>query len=453
MNELARWSIAWIAVATTLAACGGGGSEPTPPPAFTAAMVQGKTFYREALSQEKMLITFSSSGSSVTLWQDQGGGSVAEIPASWSIDTKGRLVLTATLGTITVTLVADSTTYLDVSADDGTGAEPARLYKTIAFGATVPDRFAVADRDLAGVTQTVGVVALASGTPGTAVFTDGFNEDGGTTWTQAADGSLVLSSATEDNVLYLRADSVTTSPKTLRVVGHRHDAVTTDFMGIVDSILTDTPAKSGFTATMVADKVVYREAAASRSIIRYVAGTATGGDREEWYEDTGSVQYYLGTWALTPLSGSLRVLPTGAGGLPEKAAMLIEDAATLWSLLMNTGTPGASIINPASVTKTVAANAAEWAPFTWMVTEHRLGAAPAYYQITLNANGTGLDPLNQQFTWAVQGDGSILVAYPSTDTITFYQLATSAPPNRMELAGVRATGGTYTGLLVQTYTK
>lgn len=416
-------------------------------------MVQGDTFYREALTQEKMLITFSSSGNGVTLWQDEGGGAVAEIPATWSIDTKGRLILQAALDTITVTLVADTTTYIDASADDGTGAEPTRLYKTIAFGASLSDRFAVADRDLAGVTKGVGVAAFAAGTPGTAVFTDGFNEDDSITWTLAADGTVTLSSATEENVLYLRADSSTSSPKSLRVVGHRHDAVTTDFTGIVDSILTETPAKSGFTATMVADKVLYRDnTPVNRSIVRYAAGDPTGGDREEWYEDTSSVQHRLGTWTLTPLSGSIRVLPTGPGGLPELAAMLVDDAATHWDLLVNTGTPDTPIIDSAVLEKTVAVTAGQWFTYTWSVVHFGVtGITVGPYPITIG-DGTGTDPYGQAFTWVVQGDGSILVTWPNTDTLTIYQRATSAPPNHFETAGILTTGST-TSLRVQRYTR
>lgn len=443
MRTPARWRGSWIAVAIALSACGGGGEKPAPTPQkFTAEMVQGKTFCQEAViapDQQKMLITFSSA-TDVSMWEEQAGG-VGEVTATWSIDADGKLVLQAGVDHITVTLYTDAATYLDVVADDGTGPTSARLYKTIPFGGAHQDRFAVADRDLAGTTQTVGVAAFGSGT---GVFTDGFSDDS-VTWVEAADGSVTLSSAAEDNVLHLRADSVTTSPKSLRVVGRRHDAGTATFTGIVDTVLTETPAKSGFTADMVADKVFYRDnTPVNRSIVRYLAGDATGGAREEWYEDTSSVEYRLGTWTLTPLSGSLVALP--AEGIPEVAAMLVEDGPTRWDLLVNTGAG----IFPASLEKTVAVTAGQWFTYTWSVVHFGVtGNTVGPYPIVIG-DGTGTDPYGQPFTWVVQGDGSIRVTWPNTDTLTVYQRATSAPPSLFETAGIW-TSGPITELRIQRY--
>ncbi len=450
--KLARWSLIWIAVATALVACGGGGSEPVPPPPFTADMVQGKTFYREALTQEKMLITFSSTGNGVTLWQDQGGTAVAEIPATWSIDTKGKLLLTATLGTITVALVAEAPTYLDVTADDGTGAEPARLYKTATFGTALLDRFAIADRDLAGATQTMGVGAFASSASppplggGTMASTNGFDDSSGT-WSGNADGSVTFADKPgEETVVYLRADSVVSSPKVLHIVGRVQDAGTSTFRKIADAILTETPAKSGFTAGMVEGKTFFRDnRPTSRSIISY----GTGAGREEWYEDPGGVQHRLGTWTLTS-SGSLRVFPSG--GLPELAAVLVDDAATHWDLLVNTGTLDNPIINPAVLEKTVAVTADQWYTWNWSVVhvDLTLGTVGPY-TISIG-NGTGTDSGGQAFTWVVQGDGSILVTWPNTDTLLIYQRPISVPPKTLETAGVWTTGSG-TSLRIQTYTR
>jgi hypothetical protein len=414
-------------------------------------MIEGKTFYQEDLSgiePEKGLATFTAA-SAITLWRESTGGP-GMVSGTWSIDAEGKLILQLGPDHITVTLMSDAATYLDVVGDDGTGPSSQRLYKTVSFGSAFPDRFTVADRDLTGVTHAVGVAAFGTGT---GVFTDGFNEDGTITWAGLADGSITLSSANEDNVLYLRADSSTSSPKSLRVVGLRYDAGTTTFTGMVDTILTETPAKSGFTAAMVEGKAFFRDSTpVNRSIVRYVAGGPTGGDREEWYEDTSSVQHRLGTWTLTPLAGSIRVLPTGPGGLPELAAMLVENAATHWNLLVNTGTPDAPIINPAVLEKTVAATAAQWFTYTWSVVHFEVtGNTVGPYQITIG-DGTGTDPYGQAFTWVVQGDGSIGVTWPNSDTLTIYQRATSAPPNRFETAGIWTTGST-TGLRVQRYTR
>ena len=446
MKDLVRRGITWMAMAAAVEACGGGGEKPAPvPQEFTAAMLEGKTFYREQVTapgQRKVLITFSSP-TNVTLWQEQVGG-VAEVPGTWSIDSSGKLVLQAGPGHATVTLLADAATWLDVSADDGTGPVPERLFKTIPFGATLPDRFAVADRDLSGATRLAGVAAFEAGT---VVSTDGFGEGSGP-WSGNPDGSVTLADKPNERTLvYLRADSSVSSPKSLHIVGRVHDSATSAFLKIADAVLTETPAKSGFTAPMVEGKVLYREdtGAGNRSIIRYAAG----GIREEWYQDAAFVLERVGTWtlAVAPLSGSLVALP--AQGMSEVAAMLVEDRPTSWNLLVNTGTG----IYPATLWKTVAATAAEW-PALWSVVERGVyGTVVATYPITLYANGTGIDPDAQQFTWVVQGDGSILVSWPDTDTITFYERATSAPPNLFELVGIRATGSTYTGLLVQTYTK
>jgi hypothetical protein len=448
MRRLVRRGLSWIAVAIALSACGGGSEEPVPP-RFTAAMVQGKTFYREVVTppadQEKMLITFSSA-TAVTLWQEMPAG-VAEIPGTWSIDANGKLILQSGLGSITVTLVADAATYLDATGDDGTGPNATRLYKTIPFGSAFPDRFAVADRDLAGVSSNAGIVDLGTAT---GVLTDGFSDDT-FTWSEDVAGVVTISSATEDNVLHLVAESsVTSSPKSLRVVGRRHDAVTTDFTGILDAVLTATPAKSGFTTNLVNGKVGYRESTGNRSIIRYDAG----GVREEWYEDTVAPAYRVGTWQLTPLSGSLVALPET--GLSEVAAMLIEDLPTRLRLLVNTGTPGNPVINPATLTKTVTANPAS-VPGVWSATEHLPdGTIDPLGTITLNGDGSGTGPSAppEALHWSVEADGSILISFDgTTDTITFFALATSVLPSRLELAGAWYTGSTFAWTTVLTLTK
>ena len=445
MTTPAWWRGTCFALATAAALAGCNGKEETPtPPRFTAAMVQGKTFYREVVTppaQEKMLITFSS-GAGVTLWVEVPLAA-AEIPGTWSIDANGKLILQAGLDTIVVTLVADAATYLDVTGDDGTGPTPTRLFKTIPFGSAFPDRFAVVDRDLAGVTTNVGIVELDVAT---GVVTDGFYEDT-ITWSEDAAGVVTVSSATEDNVLHLVADaSVTSPPKSLRVVGRRHDAITGDFQAVVDAVMNETPAKSGFTPVMVQGAVVLRENAAlsNRSIIRYNAG----GVREEWYQDTVAPAYRLGTWQLTPLSGSLVAQP--GPSLPEVAAMLLEDLPTRWDLLVN----AAPVIIPATLSKTVAATAGS-VPGTWSATERLLdGTTAPLGTITLNGDGTGIGPSAAALHWSVEADGSILVTIDGTsDSITFFALATSAPPNRLDLAGFLFAFGTFAGTTVLTMTK
>ena len=99
---------------------------------------------------------------------------------------------------------------------------------------------------------------------------------------------------------------------------------------------------------------------------------------------------------------------------------------------MNTGTPDTPIINSAVLEKTVAVTAGQWFTYTWSVVHFEVtGITVGPYPITIG-DGTGTDPSGQAFTWVVQGDGSILVTWPNTDTLTIYQRATSAPPNHFE---------------------
>ncbi len=453
MRKPARGRVTSVAFAVLAALAGCSSKEEVKPAGFTAAMVQGKTFYQEVLTapdQQKTLITFTSATGATLSLEDVTG--VIDVPVTWSIDANGRLALAVPLGpTITVTLVADATTYMDVTADDGTGASAARLYKTIPFGASLQDRFALADRDLAGATVTNGVATFG---PATAVSTDGFSEDT-SPWSEAADGSVTLSKPGEVTVVYLRADSMVSSPKSLHIVGRVRDAVTSDLLKIADAVLGETPAGSGFTAAMVEGKVLYRVNTSgtnpNRSIIRYDAG----GVREEWYQDVvsvPSVQARVGTWELTPLTGSMVVHPTGPAGLPALAAMLFDDAATYWDLLLNNG----SVINRASVDKTVAATAAS-VQGVWTASEHLLdGTVDPLGTITLNADGSGTGPgaPPAALHWLVQADGSILITLDGTvDTITFFTLATSAPPNRLELAGVWYSGSTFANTTVLTMQK
>lgn len=450
MRSLARWSITWIAVATALlAACGGGGEEPAPPAGFTAAMVQGKTFYRERLTAptpEKMLITFTSA-TAVTVWQDQGAAT--EIPGTWSIDSNGRLVLQSALGRITVTLVGDEATYMDVSADDGTGAETARLHKTVAFGAALLDRFTIADRDLAGTTVLTGVGAFASSPApppnggGTMVSTDGF-EDGSGPWSGNPDGSVTLADKPgEETVVYLRADSVVSSPKVLHVVGRVHSTDPPAFLKVADAILAETPAKAGFTPGMVEGSVVYREAGGARSLIRYLAS----GVREEWYEDAVSRQERLdGTWVLTPLAGSLRAVP--GPGIQAVAAMLVEDLPTRWDVLANSGT----VIRPLSIQKTIPFGAT--LPDRFVVADRDLaGTAATVGVAAFEAGFTGVftDGFTEEpVAWTAEADGSITLSSPSEENVLYLRAdSTTGTPKSLNVVGRRYDAGTtaFTGVV------
>ena len=99
---------------------------------FTAAMMSGKVFYRENSSgggaSDSSLLYFNAD---LTFREDYT--SSGHLTGTWSIDLSGRLVVPVTrLGAVTVTLLSDSLTEMQVSTDVGTGTpSTATLEKTV----------------------------------------------------------------------------------------------------------------------------------------------------------------------------------------------------------------------------------------------------------------------------------------------------------------------------------
>ena len=99
---------------------------------FTAAMMSGKVFYRENSSgggaSDSSLLYFNAD---LTFREDYT--SSGHLTGTWSIDSSGRLVVPVTrLGAVTVTLLSDSLTEMQVSTAVGTGTpSTATLEKTV----------------------------------------------------------------------------------------------------------------------------------------------------------------------------------------------------------------------------------------------------------------------------------------------------------------------------------
>ena len=95
-------------------------------------MLSGKVFYREDSSgggaSDSSLLYFNAD---LTFREDYT--SSGHLTGTWSIDSSGRLVVPVTsLGSVTVTLLSDSLTEMQVSVVDGTGTpSTATLEKTV----------------------------------------------------------------------------------------------------------------------------------------------------------------------------------------------------------------------------------------------------------------------------------------------------------------------------------
>jgi hypothetical protein len=432
-----------VLVGAGLAACKGDGEDDGG--GFTAAMVLGKTLYRELPDGEglqKGLTTFTSA-TALTDREATPHGTFEE-DGTWSIDATGRLLLAIGTNHLTLTLQSETADAFLVGVDDGSG-EPGNvaLSKTIPAGGAFPGRYVVQDRDVLGVTRTAGVATFGAG--GSSVLADGLSEDVGT-WTAEADGAIRLRSGKPEEVfLYLLAGSDTAAPKSLRMVGRVHDLEAGGLRGIADVTFEQTPAASGFTHESVVDEVVYRESTASqlRSLIQY----QSTGARPEWLEDAVNPPSFR-VWEWTVTDEVLRIGPTAS----EYGALLVDDTATSWEVLMNGGVPDAPLTSW-SLTKTIALTE-EAVIGTWATSERELdGSTTPGGTVVLSAGGTGTAPDGGALTWLLTADGWVAVT-TGTEDIYFRVLATSAPPARIELAGYRtAGGGGYAGLLVTTLTR
>jgi hypothetical protein len=421
-----------------LTACNGNGDEEGG--GFTAAMVQGKTLYREMPDGEglqKGLTTFTSA-TALTDWEGTTT-EVFETDGTWSIDADGRLLLVIGTNHITLTLQSETATSFQVLVDDGSGPESLELHKTIPAGDAFPGRYLVLDRDIYGEVQTAGIGTF--GGDGSASLADGLTDDVGT-WTAGADGSIhLLSGKPEEVFLYLVAGSDTSPPKSLRMVGRVHDLEAGALKGIADVTFDQTPEAGGFTYEMVVDEVVYRESTALPNPVRSLIQYQSTGARPEWLEDLTSGPVFR-PWEWAVADEALRIGPTGT----EYGALLVADTATSWEILMNNGVS----LAPWSLTKTIPPTEAAVIG-TWTVTERDLdGSTAPGGTLVLAAGGTGTEPGGGDLTWDITTDGWLVTA--GTDDIYFKILATSAPPARVELAGYVMASGTYDGLFVITLT-
>lgn len=188
----------------------------TAPPAvsFTPEMVQGKTFVTaDGDTEDYTIIIFDEVGAGTFNYYHSelnmtGGTSSTFATGSWSIS-NGKLLLDFPSPTdVTVTLLADIATYLDVQVNDGITTENERLNKVISFnGATLPGAYTIE----APGTGTITFVAGGTGSITDNQGTENFN------WSVDTEGVLVLTfSAGVSNNIYLGAISTAT---TLYVAG------------------------------------------------------------------------------------------------------------------------------------------------------------------------------------------------------------------------------------------
>ena len=170
-----------VIAAGTLLTCGGGGGGSSSSSAipFTPQMVDDQVFYREDTSSPEMGIIRFASGGTLTDFMEDGTGAT-EDPGTWSINGTGQLVLQFGPDNVVLTLFADTATFLDVRADDGTTTSNVRFFKVSPFaGVTIPGRHRIVDQELAGNLMFRGLgifVDGGTGTAGTGTATDGLSD-------------------------------------------------------------------------------------------------------------------------------------------------------------------------------------------------------------------------------------------------------------------------------------
>jgi hypothetical protein len=385
-------------------------------------MVDNQVFYREDTSSPERGITRFASGGTLTDFGEGGGG--GESPGTWSINGSGQLVLQIGTDNLALTLFADTATFLDVRADDGTTTNDIRFFKVSSFaGVAIPGRYTIEDKDLAGNVAFSGLgifVDGGTGTAGTGTATDGLS-DSPFTWGVNADGSMTVQLSGEDDTFYLLAG--TNPPGTLRVVGIAD--VGGSFDHIINMTLTQTPASSGFTNAMVADNVIYFEDTVNEE--RGIIALATGNAYAAWNQDSTLVSENAGSWSISG-SESLRLIPTIGTSI---GVMLVEETFTFFDVLVNDGTS----IEPGRAFRTLPFPAPN-IPGTYTIRSKNLdGTLDPPQTITFAPGGTGtLDA--QLLSWNVAPDGSMsiqLIGDPNVTTL--YLLAASTLPNQPNIVG------------------
>lgn len=99
----------------------------SPTPGFTTAMLSGKVYYEETTAggtSGSNLFYFNADSTFATDWYEFDGSveSSGRQTGSWSIDPSGKAIVNiAGQGTVTVTLLSESSTEMQVSVDDGVG--------------------------------------------------------------------------------------------------------------------------------------------------------------------------------------------------------------------------------------------------------------------------------------------------------------------------------------------
>jgi hypothetical protein len=437
------WTAALAAALAALAACSGGDGTKEAS-GFTAAMLQGRTFYRVAQAgggPARGLTSFPT-GSTFADWEDSTGG-LHQVSGTWSIDPAGRLVAASGGETVTFVLVADRPTSLDVTVDDGSGPQPLTLLKTVPLGGQLPGRFLVTIRELAGADQLSGVMTIDAGTISQDVAL--LARTG--SWVADADGAVHLSWpaagswTAEDDVVYLVAEgSQLGTPRSLRLAVRTHDPAASGgaLTGVLEVVLDQTAATAGFAPADVVDRIVYRSepAALRRGLIEY----QSTGTRREWFEDDTGALLRDWEWSVSPTGAIL----FGPPGPPDFGALLLDDGPTAWELLVFNGTT--FVTSTAQKTVPVAASQAVG---TWTVTEHLLdGSTSPGGTVTLAGDFTGTGPDGTPFDWNVTTDGWLVVT-PPNGRVSFRRLAGALTADTLELVGVEEDAG-FIGLFVIT---
>jgi hypothetical protein len=248
----------------------------------------------------------------------------------------------------------------------------------------------------------------------------------------------------EDDVVYLVAEgSQLGTPRSLRLAVRTHAPAASGgaLTGVLEVVLDQTAAAAGLAEADVVDQIVYRSdpAALLRGLIEY----QSTGTRREWFEDDTSAVIRDWEWSVSA-TGALLYGPPGP---PAFGALLLDDAATSWELLVSNG----STFVTSTAQKTVPIAASE-AVGTWTVTEHLLdGSTQPGGTVTLASDFTGTSPDGSPFTWIVTTDGWLVVT-PANGSVSFRRLATTLTADTLELVGAEDDAG-FLGLFVITLTR
>ncbi len=397
-----------LLMAVTLASCGGGGSDAGPAPKFTAAMVDNQVFYRESVAeQERGLVRFNPGGVLVDRRMDNT--TVTDLTGTWAVDNSGVLRVVEGADNIVIRLVSDTANYMDITADDGSGAQPERLYKTVAFSAaSLPGRYGTEDRELDGSNVLSGLAAIVGG--GTGTISDGV-DDNTFTWDVSSDGSLAtVNGAVTDNLYLLAGGSYT---GTLTVVGEEDGG--SGFSGIPCMKWTRAAAAAGFDNTMLDNRVRYHEDAAKleRGLLHFAAGGAL-------------LHRVMGSTSLTDASGSWWISDAGTlyvdDGLSVSGVVLLADTANYQDVLFNDESGPEQV----RLYKTTPLTSPDVLGTFFGRFKDLDGSSIDVGYLNMNVGGTGSMTGGDTFTWSIDGDGSLRISMDAEPRdITLYALAGS----------------------------